>query len=153
MQGQRTHESARLVDQSKMTSAGSTFVTMTHFLIPWLFLWPCFFLTTQALVTDRAPGTVEWEGLAHGVNLQQEPFRDHLVADNALLYLPRGPACSYTRPLFISPLKACLQGMEGCRRKTHSVWRSPPLPSASFSSQFLGNLVIVNVHLVVTEHH
>lgn len=34
------------------------------------------------------------------VNLQQEPFRDHLVADNALLYLPGGASLRQRKATF-----------------------------------------------------
>jgi hypothetical protein len=80
------------------------------------------------------------------VNLQQEPFRDHLVADNALLYLPGGPACSSARLLFISPLRPVrgLQATLLCLGITQG-------SSASLNSQLPGYVVIVSAYTLVTE--
>lgn len=76
-------------------------MTTIHFLILSVVLQPWFPLTIQAPVTDGSPGDPAFhfpklEGLTTVViNLQPASFRDYLDADNALLYLPRGPACSY----------------------------------------------------------
>lgn len=97
-------------------------MTTIHFLILSVVLWPWFPLTTRAPVTDRSP----WDSAFHSpqlerlttmvINLQQESFRDYLDADNALSYLPRGPACSNIRLLFILLLKASVyEAKEGCR--------------------------------------
>lgn len=77
----------------------------------------------------------------------QSPTRillDYLDADNALSYLPRGPACSNTRLLFILLLKASVyEAKEGwglarpCTGGHYHEFR------ASFRSKFLGHLVIV----------
>lgn len=85
----------------------------------------------------------------------QSPTRillDYLDADNALSYLPRGPACSNTRLLFILLLKASVY--EAKKKKKLRTGQALHLSGhhhefrASFRSKFLGHSV--NVHGVVT---
>ena len=99
-------------------------MTTIHFLILSVALQPWFPLTTQARVPAGSPGdsdrpSSKLEGLTTmAIRLQQESFRDYLDADNALFYLPRGPARSNTRLLFIPQLRASayeVRGLQTCR--------------------------------------